>query len=430
MIYVLFGTFIVFCILRVPVAFSLFLSSSIAIIFEGDVPLNIITQRMWVGLNNFPLLAVPFFLFVGQLMNESKISNRIIDFAQCMVGHFKGGLAHVNVVVSMIFAGISGASSADTAGVGSVMIPAMKKGGYPTGFTVGITAASSTLGNIIPPSIMMIIYAATAGLSVGGMFLTGVVPGVLVGVGQMGISVYYAHKLGIGKDRKFSFKKLFSSGKIALFALAIPIIIMGGIIFGVFTATEASVVAVVYTCILTLFYKSMSLKQFYNVIADSVSFFSLSLFCVAAASLWGFILAYYNVPQSVVEFLQSIGLLESKVYIFAFVIVTFLVIGTFMDAIPAIIILQPIIGPIVSSANINPYHMGIVVVTTLAIGLITPPYGLCLLIAADLGEISVPKATKALVPFFILSFVIVLIAAFCPDLMLYLPKLIMPQYIR
>ena len=428
MIYILFGTFFLLCLLRVPVAFGLFLSSAIAIFLEGDIPLSIVTQRMWVGLNNFPLLAVPFFLFVGQLMNAAKISNRLIDFAQSLVGHFKGGLAHVNVVVSMIFAGISGASSADTAGVGSVMIPAMEKEGYPKGFTVGITAASSTLGNIIPPSIMMIIYSATAGLSVGAMFLTGVVPGILVGAGQMGISFYYARKFGIGADRKFSWKKLLSSGKVSLFALVIPIIIMGGIIFGIFTATEASVVAVVYTCILTLFYKTISWYEFYKVIEDSVSFFALSLFCVAAASLWGWVLAYYNIPQTIIEVLQSMGLLSSKVYIFAFVILIFLVIGTFMDAIPAIIILQPIIGPIVVSAGINPYHMGIVVVLTLAIGLITPPYGLCLLIAADLAGISVGKATKALLPFFLLSFAIVLLAAFFPDFMLYLPRLVMPRY--
>lgn len=409
-------------------AFAMFLSSTIAIWAEGDVPLIIVTQRIWVGLNNFPLLAVPFFLFVGQLMNETGISNRLINFSQSLVGHLRGGLAHVNVVVSMIFAGISGVSSADTLGVGSVLIPAMTKGGYPKGFTVGVTAASSTLGNIIPPSVMMIIYAATAGLSVGAMFLTGLIPGVMIGVGQMAFSFYFAVKHGIGTDYKFAFKKLLSSTKAAIFALIIPIIVIGGIIGGVFTATEASVIAVVYAFVLSVFYGEFSFGKFYRLIKGSVGLFSLSLFCVAAASLWGWILAYYNVPQTVVASLAAAGLLTSPLYVFGFVILIFLVIGTFMDAIPAIIILQPIIGELAAEAGINPYHMGIVVVLTLAIGLITPPYGLCILIASDLASISVPRALMALIPFFIISLLVVLVAVLFPDVMLFIPRLVMPKF--
>jgi tripartite ATP-independent transporter DctM subunit len=406
----------------------MFLSSTIAIWAEGDVPLIIVTQRIWVGLNNFPLLAVPFFLFVGQLMNETGISNRLINFSQSLVGHLRGGLAHVNVVVSMIFAGISGVSSADTLGVGSVLIPAMTKEGYPKGFTVGVTAASSTLGNIIPPSVMMIIYAATAGLSVGAMFLTGLIPGVMIGVGQMAFSFYFAVKHGIGTDYKFAFKKLLSSTKAAIFPLIIPIIVIGGIIGGVFTATEASVIAVVYAFVLSVFYGEFSFGKFYRLIKGSVGLFSLSLFCVAAASLWGWILAYYNVPQTVVASLAAAGLLSSTLYVFGFVILIFLVIGTFMDAIPAIIILQPIIGELAAEAGINPYHMGIVVVLTLAIGLITPPYGLCILIASDLASISVPRALMALIPFFIISLLVVLVAVFFPDVMLFIPRLVMPRF--
>ena len=409
-------------------AFAMFLSSTIAIWAEGDVPLIIVTQRIWVGLNNFPLLAVPFFLFVGQLMNETGISNRLINFSQSLVGHLRGGLAHVNVVVSMIFAGISGVSSADTLGVGSVLIPAMTKEGYPKGFTVGVTAASSTLGNIIPPSVMMIIYAATAGLSVGAMFLTGLIPGVMIGVGQMAFSFYFAVKHGIGTDYKFAFKKLLSSTKAAIFPLIIPIIVIGGIIGGVFTATEASVIAVVYAFVLSVFYGEFSFGKFYRLIKGSVGLFSLSLFCVAAASLWGWILAYYNVPQTVVASLAAAGLLTSTLYVFGFVILIFLVIGTFMDAIPAIIILQPIIGELAAEAGINPYHMGIVVVLTLAIGLITPPYGLCILIASDLASISVPRALMALIPFFIISLLVVLVAVFFPDVMLFIPRLVMPKF--
>ncbi|MEJ2649337.1 MAG: TRAP transporter large permease [Sedimentisphaerales bacterium] len=430
MLFVLFSSFIILCLVRVPIAFALFLSSTFVIFLDGNVSLTVVTQRIWGGLNNFPLLAVPFFLVVGQLMNETGISKRLIDFSQSIVGHFKGGLAHVNVIVSMIVAGISGVSSADTAGVGSVLIPAMVKQGYGKGFTVGVTSASSTLGNIIPPSLMMIIYAATAGLSVGAMFLTGIIPGLMIGIGQIVFSFYYAFKHEIGADHEFSWRNLLKHAKSASLALVIPIIVIGGIIAGIFTATEASLIAVVYAFFLSIVYRQFSFKKFYKLTTFSIGFFSLSLFCVAAASLWGFVLAYYSVPQSIVASLDSMGLLGSKLLVFTFVILIFLIIGTFMDAIPAIIILQPIIGEIGTKVGINPYHMGAVIVLTLAIGLITPPYGLCLLIAADLAGISVPKALKAMIPFFVISLIVVLFAVLFPDAILFIPRLVMPEYMK
>lgn len=430
MLWLLFGSFAGLCLLRVPIAFSMLISSTLAIAAQGDVPLSILPQRMWVGLNNFPLLAVPFFLFVGQAMNESGTSVRLIDFARSLVGHLKGGLAQVNVAVSMIFAGISGVSSADTLGVGSVMIPAMKKEGYPSGFTVGITAASSTLGNIIPPSLMMIIYAATAGVSVGAMFLAGIIPGLLIGLGQMAWSWRVASRLGIGERTRFSTRRLLSTTRSAWPALLIPIIVIGGIIGGIFTATEASVVAVLYVLLLSVAYRQFGFARLFRLTEDSIGLFSLSLLCVAAASLWGWILAFYSVPQGIVAWLGDAGLLSSTPQVFVFVTLIFLVIGTFMDAIPAIIILQPIIGEVGAAAGIDPYHMGIVVVLTLAIGLITPPYGLCLLIASDLGKISVGAALRALVPFFIISLGVLAVAVLFPDLILWIPRAAMANLMQ
>ena len=430
MLWLLFGSFAGLCLLRVPIAFAMLISSTLAIGVQGDVPLSILPQRMWVGLNNFPLLAVPFFLFVGQAMNESGTSLRLIDFARALVGHFRGGLAQVNVAVSMIFAGISGVSSADTLGVGSVMIPAMKREGYPSGFTVGITAASSTLGNIIPPSLMMIIYAATAGVSVGAMFLAGIIPGLLIGLGQMGWAWRVASRLGIGEKTTFSARGLASSTRSAWPALLIPVIVLGGIMGGVFTATEASVMAVLYVLLLSLLYRQFGLSRLFKLTEDSIGLFSLSLLCVAAASLWGWILAFYSVPQGIVGWLGDAGLLSSTHQIFVFVILIFLVIGTFMDAIPAIIILQPIVGEIGAAAGIDPYHMGIVVVLTLAIGLITPPYGLCLLIASDLGKISVAAALRALVPFFLISLGVLAVAVLFPELILWIPRVTMANLMQ
>lgn len=421
-LWLLFGAFAALCLLRVPIAFAMLISSTLAIMVQGDVPLSIVPQRIWVGLNNFPLLAVPFFLLVGQVMNESGTSARLIDFTRSLVGHLHGGLAHVNVGVSMIFAGISGVSSADTMGVGSVMIPAMKREGYPDGFAVGVTAASSTLGNIIPPSLMMIIYSATAGVSVGAMFLAGIVPGILIGASQMIWSARVARRLGIGETAVFSTRRMLMASRSAGLALLIPVIVIGGILGGIFTATEASVVAVVYVLILAVAGRRTGLRQLLRVSEDSIGLFSLSLLCVAAASLWGWLLAFYAVPQGVVARLGEAGLLASPYAVFALVIVIFLVVGAFMDAIPAIIILQPIIGGIGGAAGIDPCHMGIVVVLTLAIGLITPPYGLCLLIGARLGEIPIAAAMRALLPFYLISLAVLAVAVLLPDLVLWIPR--------
>lgn len=430
MLWLLFGSFAALILVRVPIAFAMLISATAAIAVQGDVALTIVPQRIWVGLNNFPLLAVPFFLFVGQAMNETGVSVRLIEFARAGVGWLRGGLAHVNVTVSMIFAGISGVSSADTLGVGSVMIPAMKKEGYPTGFTVGLTAASSTLGNIIPPSLMMIIYAATAGLSVGALFLAGIVPGILIGVGQMVWAWRVAADSGIVEMTRFSPGRLLSTTRAAWPALLIPVIVIGGILGGVFTATEASVVAVLYVLALSVITRQASPRRLFRLTDESISLFSLSLLCVAAASLWGWVLAYYAVPQGIVAWLETAGVLSSPLRIFGAVIVIFLVIGSFMDAIPAIIIMQPIIGEIATAGGIDPYHMGIVVVLTLAIGLITPPYGLCLLIAADLGGTPIGKAMRALVPFYLISLGVVMIAVLLPDVILWIPDAVMSNLAR
>jgi tripartite ATP-independent transporter DctM subunit len=429
MFILLLALFLGLCLVRVPIAFAMLISSTLIIWMQGDVPLAIVPQRMWVGLNNFPLLAVPFFLFVGQMMNATGISVRLIDLARALVGQMRGGLAHVNVTVSMIVAGISGVSSADTLGVGSVLIPAMQREGYPNGFSVGVTAASSTLGNIIPPSLMMIIYAATGGVSVGAMFLTGIIPGILIGGGQMMWSWRVSSRLGIGATTRFSGRQLLSASRSAWLALLIPVVVIGGIIGGVFTATEASLVAALYVILLAAVYRTFEWRRLFNVGQDSIGLFSLSLLCVAAASLWGWLLAFYGIPQAVVDALGAMGLLGSRYHVFVVVGLIFLVIGTFMDAVPAIIILQPIVGPMGASVGIDPYHMGIVVVLTLSIGLITPPYGLCLLIASDLAGLSIAAAVRAMVPFYVISLIVVVIAVLFPDLMLWIPRTALPSVV-
>ena len=423
MLWLLFGSFVALCVIRVPIAFAMLISATLTIAFQGDVPLAIVPQRIWVGLNNFPLLAVPFFLFVAQAMNESQASVRLIDFSRALVGWLRGGLAHVNVAVCMIFAGISGVSSAETLGVGSVMIPAMKREGYPAAFSAALTAASSTLGNIIPPSLMMIVYGASAGLSIGSLFLSGLVPGLLIGLLQMAYAWRVAARHDIKGVEPFSMQWLRTTARSAWLTLLIPVIIIGGILGGLFTATEASLIAVVYVLLIALPSRQLGLKQLYRLTEDSIGLFSLSLLCVAAASLWGWVLAFYAVPQGVVAWLSGTGLLDSTFGVFVVVIAVFLVIGTFMDAIPAIIILQPIVGEISAAASIDPYHIGLVVVLTLAIGLLTPPYGLCLLIAADLARLSTLAVVRALVPFYAISLAVVVFAVIFPDVVLWIPRM-------
>ena len=283
-------------------------------------------------------------------------------------------------------------------------------------------ASAGSLAQIIPPSLMMIIYAATAGVSVGAMFLAGIIPGLLIGLGQMAWAWRVASRLGIGEATTYSSSGLLSASRSAWPALLIPIIVIGGILGGVFTATEASVVAVFYVLLLSLVYRQFGWSRLFKLTEDSIGLFSLSLLCVAAASLWGWILAFYSVPQGIVAWLGDAGMLSSTHQIFIFVILIFLLIGTFMDAIPAIIILQPIVGEVGAAGGIDPYHMGIVVVLTLAIGLITPPYGLCLLIASDLGKVSVAAALRALVPFFLISLAVLALAVLLPDLILWIPR--------
>jgi tripartite ATP-independent transporter DctM subunit len=430
MLWLLFGSFVLLCVLRVPLAFAMLISATLAIAAQGDVPLTIVPQRIWVGLNNFPLLAVPFFLFVAQAMNESGASVRLIDLARAAVGWLRGGLAYVNVTVCMVFAGISGVSSAETLGVGSILIPAMKREGYPAGFAAGLTASASTLGNIIPPSLMMIIYAATAGLSVGAMFLSGIVPGIMIGLLQMAWAGRVATRLRIGESTPFSAARLRSASWAAWPSLIIPVLVIGGILGGLFTATEASVIAVLYVLLLAFAGRELGLRRLFTLTEDSISLFSLSLLCVAAASLWGWVLAYYAVPQTVVAWLGQVGLLESTAGIFVTIIAVFLIVGTFMDAVPAIIILQPIVGEIAAAGGIDPYHMGLVVVLTLAIGLITPPYGLCLLIAADLAQLSTAAAVRGMVPFYLISLAVVVFAILFPGIVLWIPRMAMSGLAR
>ena len=426
---ILFGVFAVLVILRVPVAFALGLAVVPVFFIEERLTPVLLLREMFKSYNAFVLLAVPFFLLAANLMNAAGITDRLIRLARAMVGHLPGGLGHVNVVVSMLFAGISGSSTADAAGIGSLLIPQMKRQGYDAPFAVAITACSSVMGVIIPPSILMVVWGGLMSVSIGGLFLAGVVPGVLIAGSQM-LTVYiYAKRRGYPIYARSTFIELMVAAASASLALMTPLIIVGGIVGGFFTPTEASVVAVVYSLILgAAIYRSVALTALPGILYDSARFAAISLFCIGTASAFGWCLAYFKIPAALVGQIEALGL--GLVGIGIMCALAFLIIGMFIDAIPAIIILGTVLFPVTQHVGMHPIHFAIIGVISLAFGLVTPPYGLCLLIAASIGKIRLADALRdvaiILLPMiFVLGIVIVI-----PDVILTLPRWIMPRFIN
>ncbi|QXD24863.1 TRAP transporter large permease [Opitutia bacterium ISCC 51] len=425
---ILFGVFVVLILIRVPVSFALGLACIPVFILDDRMTPFVLIQEMWKSYNSFILLAVPFFLLAANLMNASGITERLVNLARASVGHLPGGLGHINVMVSMLFAGISGSSTADAAGIGSLMIPAMKKQGYDTSFSVAITACSSVMGVIIPPSILMIVWGGLMSVSIGGLFLAGVVPGFLMAVFMMSTVLIYAKLRNYPIYQRASMKEFFQALGKAVFALVTPAIIVGGIVFGFFTPTEASVVAVVYSAILGGFiYRKIGLKEFPNVLYESARLAAISLFCIGTASAFGFLLAYYKIPESLVAFLSDYG--TGIVATGFLVAIAFLVIGMFIDAIPAIIILGTILLPVANKVGMHPIHFAIIGVISLAFGLVTPPYGLCLLISCALGKIKVVDALKDVAIILVPMLILLILVIIFPEMILFLPRWLAPQFL-
>ncbi len=424
----LFGVFGVLVILRVPVSFALGLACLPVFLLEERLTPRLLMDEMWKAYNSFILLAVPFFLLAANLMNSAGITQRLVNLARASVGHLPGGLGHINVMVSMLFAGISGSSTADAAGIGSLLIPAMKQQGYDGRFSVAITACSSVMGVIIPPSILMVVWGGLMSVSIGGLFLAGVVPGLLIGLSMMGTVLVYAKLRKYPVYARASWREFGGALRQAALALITPGIIVGGIVGGLFTPTEASVVAVVYSAVLGgLVYRSLGLRGFPKVLLESARLSAVSLFCIGTASAFGWLLAYFRVPQALVAMVAEWG--SGPISTGLIIAAAFLAIGMFIDAIPAIIILGTILWPVAQSVGLHPIHFAIIGVMALAFGLVTPPYGLCLLIAAEIGREKVVHVLKdvgiILLPMLVLLGVIVV----WPELILWLPRWLTPQFL-
>ena len=420
-----FGSLVFFLLLGVPIAYALG-ASSLVVILQAGLPLSIFAQRTYQSLDNFVLLAVPFFLLVGLLMNTAGISTRMLDFASAMFGRTRGALAKVNIVVSMLFAGLSGSSVADVAGMGSVLIPAMIKNGYPRSFAVAVTAASSTIGIIIPPSIFMVVYGAVGDVSIGALFLAGAAPGALIGVTQLAFCHVLAVRQGHPVGEPFSFRRLARAAGRGLLPFGVTVVIIGGIIGGIFTATEAAAVAVVYTLLLGVFYRTLSPRGLYSAFQGAAMYLGPTLLCVAMGSIFAWVLAFLQVPTEVAGMVDNINPAPTTVLLF--IMALFVVVGTFESGVASIIIFLPIVQPIAETAGLDPVHVGVIVCMTLALGLVTPPYGLCLFIAARIGGISVERSFIAVLPWIALFLAVDVICVAFPDLVLFLPRLLVPQF--
>ena len=425
MITLLFVSFFILILLRIPVGFALLLSSFIVIVADG-LPPNILVQIYFQGLSPFPILAIPLFYTLGLLCNSSGLTERIMMLARALVGRFRAGLAHINIVASMLFAGISGSSTADTAGIGSVIMPQMVKAGYSKPFTVAVTACSSTMGNIIPPSILMVIYGAFGNVSIGMLFLGGFLPGLLLGFGQMGLVYVLARRHDFGVEDVRERPRLLHSLVHGALPLGVPVVIIGGIVGGVFTPTESAAVAIFYVLALSTFVdRELTFKSLLKLLDEGGRFVALPLIMTAAA-IFAWLLAYHEFPQTMVEVIERFG--ASHYGVLLGVVVVFLILGTVLDTVPAIIMFLPIVQAMGDTVGIHPVQMGVVVVLTCALGLITPPFGVCLLVASKIVDIHPRQAIGVTLLFGAVSLGVIFVAVFIPQLTLFLPSLLMAKF--
>ncbi|MFT9598682.1 TRAP transporter large permease [Mesobacillus sp.] len=418
---ILFISFILLIFLGVPVAFSLGLSSLVYLII-ADIPLTIIPQKMFAGLNSFVLLCIPGFILAGNLMNAGGITDRIIKFANNLFGHIRGGLGLANVGSSMGFAGISGTALADTASIGAILIPAMKKEGYGAGFSAAVTASSSTVGPIIPPSLPMIIVGTLASVSIGDLFLAGALPGVMLGIGLMIPTYIISVKRNYPKGERKSLKVILESFMGSFWALFMTIIILWGILGGYFTPTEASVIAVLYALVIGIFvYKELPLKKIPGIMLSSMTTTASIMLLVGFANLFGWIMVSEQIPQMVADVI--LGISENPIVVILLINLLLLFVGTFMETIAALVILFPVLMPVAAQVGMDPVQFGVMMVLNLVIGLVTPPVGVCLFVASQIGKVPIGRAARELVPFIGVSLVVLMLVAFVPQVSLYLPSL-------
>jgi len=414
-------------LIGMPVGFAMGVTSILVLIIDRGIdaiPYGIVAQRMIYGVNSFPLLAIPFFLLVGRLMNTAGITDRIFGFCNALIGHVRGGLGHVNILASMIFAGMSGSAVSDAVGLGQMEIKAMKDEGYDINFSAAVTAASATIGPIVPPSIPMVLFGVLGNVSVGSLFIGGLIPGVMMGLFMMFTVTFIAKRHGYPVRQRSSFSHALRSTAQAFFPLLSPAILIGGIWLGMFTPTEAAAVAVVYSLLLGMvFYRQINLRMLIKVMREALDDAAILLFIISAASLYGWLLARYRITIIIAESILSIT--QEPMLILLIINVFLLIVGFFMESLAAINILTPILMPLALKIGVNPVHFGVMMVLNLMIGLITPPVGMVLYATQRVAGIPFEKLQRAVLIFFIPLILVLIAVTTIPVLTTWLPSTIL-----
>jgi C4-dicarboxylate transporter DctM subunit len=414
-------SFALFLIIGVPIAFVLGLTPLLALLYRGETPLALAAQQIFTAIDNPVLMAIPFFILAGNIMGTGGLTKRLVTFCKVLVGPIRGGLAYVNVVISMIFAGITGAAVADTSAIGSILIPAMERDGYDVDFSSAVTATSSTIGPVIPPSIPFIIYGVLGEVSIASLFLAGFIPGLLLGLFQMGVVACYARKRNYPKGSVPSVREALRAILDAGLVLLMPIIILGGILSGVFTPTESACVAVFYAFTISFFvYRDIRLRDLPRIIIDTATTSALVMLVIGTASIFSWLLASEEIPQSVCAGILKVT--QSRILILLLVNILLLLVGTFMETTASLIILTPVLLPLMTQIGVDPLHFGVILVLNLVIGLTTPPVGVCLFIACGIGKISLERISRAILPFILASIAVLVIATYWEWLIMFIPK--------
>jgi len=409
-------------LLSIPVFLSIGLSTAVAFVVS-NLPLFMIPQKMFDGVNSYVLLAVPLFMLAGSIMDQGGISKRLVDLSESLVGHFKGGLAITSILSSMLFAGVSGSAAADTAAVGGVLIPSMKKRGYDKNFAASIIATGGSIGVIIPPSIPMIIFAFIANISVGKLFLAGIIPGIIIGLSLITLVVFKTRNLQIDEARReFSFGKFKTTFKDAIWALGIPIIVVGGILGGLFTATESAAVAVIYALFVSSFiYRELNLKKLYKATIYAINTSSIILIIISIATVFSWFLSMNNIQELLTQSFLLLG--DNKFVILLAINLFLLIMGTFVETTASLILFVPVVTPLLNQLGIDPMTYGVMIVINLAIGMLTPPLGICLMVSSSIAQSRIMEISKAIIPFLLVMIFDLFLITFIPFLTTFLPSI-------
>lgn len=422
---IMFVSLLVLLLIGVPVAFSMIAASAAVLAYTrgfDQIPFDMIAQRTLYGVNSFTLLAIPAFLLIGRLMNAGGISDRVFNVARALVGHLKGGLGHVNVLASMIFAGMSGSAVADAGGLGQLEIKAMEDDGYPTGFSAAVTASSATIGPIIPPSIPAVIYGALANASIAAVFLASIVPGVLMGLGMMALVAVISHRRGFPVRPRARLAEIGRSLWAGLLPMLTPLIIIVGILSGLFTPTEASVIALLYCMIIAFFvYRAITLREFFGILRETAVDTAVLLFIIAGSALYSWVLARYQVTANFAGFLSAN--IDNPLVLLLLINLFILLIGCFIDSVPALFLLTPLLVPVVAQYGIDPVHFGVVMIFNLMIGLVTPPVGTVLFTVQKITGLQFGTLVREIMPFYIPLFGVLILITYFPSLVMFLPNL-------